>query len=174
MLFDVATPSNYKLVINRSLDLYAIKKNSTLWLYTNVIDNFDLRLYIICMYCIIVFIICFAVTPISPGEQPISNPLSATQATIGWTAPSDTDLLTGYRVNYASVPLNPVTSRRKREAPPSGSVLVVGAATTSTVIPTCAFSNVTASVDVVYPGGRTAPLLQPTTFQTAEAGMYVR
>ena len=125
------------------------------------------------MYCIIIFIICFAVTPILPGK-PTSNPLSATQATIDWTAPDDTDLLTGYRVNYASVPLNPVTSRRKREATPSGSVSVVGAASTSAVIPTCAFSDVTTSVDAVYPGDSRARLLQPTTFQTVEAGMYVR
>ena len=121
---------------------------------------------------IIIIIICFAVTPLLTGV-PTSNPLSAVQAIIGWTAPDDTDLLTGYRVNYESVPLNPVTSRRKREAPPSGSVSVVGAATTSTLIPTCAFSDVTTSVDIVYPGGRRAPLLQPTTFQTTETGMYV-
>ena len=115
---------------------------------------------------------CFAVLPISSGEP--TSTINATQATIGWSVPNDTDILTGYSVKYESVPLNPVTSRRKQATTPSGIKSVEGVATTSTQIPTCACCNVTCSVYAVYMGGRTAPLLQPTTFQTPEAGMYVR
>ena len=105
------------------------------------------------------------------SDMPDITELLATEYTVKWQAPSNTQLLDSYNIAYTSNVIIQVSSRRKR-ASGSSNTTSVPVGTTSIVIPTCPYCDVTVTVSAVYVGGSTVPLLETIRFTTPEAGMW--
>ena len=97
--------------------------------------------------------------------------LLATKYTVNWQAPSNTQLLDGYNIDYSSNVIIQVSSRRKWASGSSNTTFVADG-TTSIVISTCPYCDIMVNVSAVYVGGSTVPLLESIRFTTPEAGMW--
>ncbi len=121
------------------------------------------------MFTVISTLFCiFAVTAVLPNVKAGSNPLSATVADITWQLPMNTEFLDEIRVRFTSVPIVNVASRKRRAAATAQSV-TASRTDTRAAITTAPFSDVTACVDAVYTGNVSVPLVNPITFQSAQA-----